>query len=156
MSATLVESLGSFVELDGILLDCSQRVVNADYTDELAESQQSIAEYEAKMFGGEFDANLDTWARLAKSTIKKKGHDQILVETGALRDSLVSVAGPGNVHEIMSRQMRFGTEVGYAMFHQYGTSRMPARPPVGMSEETLDKLVNSVADAIVGKMKLNV
>lgn len=154
MSTLLIEQINSFPEFGGILLDVEQRVVNADYQPELADAAVQIADYEAGMFAGEFDSNGESWAPLKPSTIKRKGHDRILIESGALRESLVHVGGPGNITEVMPRGMLFGADVEYAIFHQQGTSRMPSRPPVGMSEETLDKLVNSVADGTVERMKL--
>ena len=129
------------------------RLINADYELELKTTQQEVADYEAGMFAGEFDSNLNDWPALKPSTIARKGNDRILVETGALRASLVSVGGPGNISATAPRGMLFGTEVEYAIFHQEGTRKMPARPPVGMSEETLDRAVERIADSAVEKMK---
>lgn len=62
--------------------------------------------------------------RLAQSTVERKGFERPLYETGALRDSIEHVV------------MREGNEVvGYvgtndpiAKYHEFGTSRIPARP----------------------------
>jgi phage gpG-like protein len=140
-------------EFETMFHDLETAVSDADYTTTLEECQQDLAEQHAGMFAGEFDSNLNDWATLKPSTIKSKGHDRILVESGALMASLTSVGGPGNIHEVMPRGMLFGTEVEYAHFHQTGTKKMPARPPVGMSEETLDKLCDKIADATVEKLR---
>jgi phage gpG-like protein len=68
-------------------------------------------------------------------------------------ESLVTIGGDGNISETSHRGMLFGTDVEYAIFHQEGTSRMPARPPVGLSETTLQTIVDGVADAAVQSMK---
>ena len=56
------------------------------------------------------------------------GGEQLLVATGALRASLTG-EGSGETTEL---ELRFGTDVPYARFHQYGTSKMPARPFMGI------------------------
>ena len=141
--------IDSLEQMESVFHDIGAALEKADYSDVLKQSQHDLAEQHAEMFAGQYDSNRNAWAPLAASTIKRKGHDRILVETGALRDSLVTIGGPGNVHEAMQRGMVFGTDVEYALFHQTGTSRMPARPPVGMAEETLDKLANRIADRTV-------
>ena len=45
--------------------------------------------------------------------------------TGRLRDSLTRLVGPANKIDRMSAE--FGTDVEYAKFHQYGTTRMAKR-----------------------------
>lgn len=136
-----------------LFADLNQAVQDADYSETLEAFMPRMAEQEAGMFAGEFDSNLEPWAPLKPSTIKRKGHDRILVESGDLRKSLVSVGGPGNISEVAPKGMLFGTDVEYASFLQEGTSRMPARPPVGISVETLDKLCDAVADATIEMLR---
>jgi phage gpG-like protein len=45
--------------------------------------------------------------------------------SGRLKDSLVRLDGPANKIRLMSAE--FGTDVEYAKFHQYGTTRMAKR-----------------------------
>lgn len=49
----------------------------------------------------------------------------IMQATGRLRDSLTRLDGPANQIRLTTAQ--FGTDVEYARFHQYGTTRMPKR-----------------------------
>ena len=147
------ESIDSIDALGGILLDIETRVVNADYVSVLAPFQQDLAEQHAEMFTGQHDANGNAWAPLAESTIKRKGHSRILYESGDLAASLVTVGAAHNISAVAERGSLFGTDVEYAGFLQTGTSRMPARPPVGVSEENITKLTNQIADATVEKMK---
>jgi phage gpG-like protein len=141
--------LNGMSALDSLFADMETRVQDADYTPVLDPFQQTLAEQHAGQFAGEFDSNLDSWAPLKPSTIKRKGHDRILYETGALRASLVTVGGPGNIHEVTPSTLLFGTSDQKALYHQEGTRKMPARPPVGVSEENIDKLVDQIADSTV-------
>lgn len=49
----------------------------------------------------------------------------IMEASGRLRDSLTRLDGPVNKIRLMSAE--FGTDVEYAKFHQYGTTRMAKR-----------------------------
>lgn len=149
----MTEVLDSPEDIKTLFADLGQRVKVADYTEELEGFLPRIAEFEAGMFAGQFDSNLEDWSPLRPATIRRKGDDRILIDAGALRDSLIHVGGPGNIAESAPRGLLFGTNIEYAGFLQEGTSKMPARPPVGMSEEMLDKLCEVVADATVEKMK---
>ena len=59
------------------------------------------------------------WAPLAPSTIKRKGHSSILVETGKLAASTVAISMSGAGIELRS--------IDYGNFHQFGTKYMVAR-----------------------------
>jgi len=67
------------------------------------------------------------WATPAEAD--RKSDPQLLVATGALRASLTNEGAGELAGEL---ELRFGTDVPYARFHQHGTSRMPARPIMGM------------------------
>lgn len=81
-----------------------------------------------------FDAEGPGWAPLSPSTLRRKAGGQIMVETGALRDSLTG--GPGYIETITDFTAVFGTGDRKAVFHQSGTRFMPARPliNVGMQD----------------------
>lgn len=65
------------------------------------------------------------WPRLAQSTIDRKGFERPLFETGALRDSIT--------HNVDSngKEAAVGTDLDYAKYLEFGTSKMPARPFLG-------------------------
>lgn len=65
------------------------------------------------------------WPPLSPVTVARKGHSQILVDTGDLRASLVD---PARAAHTTRQQMTWGTSVPYAAFHQEG-GRIPGRPP---------------------------
>jgi phage gpG-like protein len=68
------------------------------------------------------------WSPLAESTLARKEAGgwpmDPLVRTGDLKASLVD---PGRAADTGPQHMVYGTDVGYAIFHQEGTSRMPQR-----------------------------
>lgn len=96
------------------------------------------------------------WAPLAPSTIAAKGHSNILVDTNRLLNSLTG-PGPDAIRRVEGQrgnyQLVFGTNVEYAVFHDTGTATMPARPAVGFSDETLDKMTDHVLDGAVEQLK---
>ena len=147
------ELYDSIEQVGGVLLDTEMRAQNVNYAEELEAFLPVIAAGEAMAFASQSTPDGSPWAPLAPSTVAKKGHSRILFESGALEASLVNVGGPGNINATACRGLLFGTDVEYAIFHQQGTARMPARPAVGMSEETVDKLAETIADATVEKMK---
>ena len=65
------------------------------------------------------------WPRLAQSTIDRKGFERPLFETGALRDSITH-----NV-DANGKEAAVGTDLDYAKYLEFGTSKMPARPFLG-------------------------
>ena len=139
--------------LGGIFQEMENGFDEADYTEDLSAFLPVLAEDEQEFFLDEKDSSGAKWAPLAKSTIAAKGHDLILYETGHLEASLVSESGPDHVQNVTHRGLKFGTSDEKAGFHQEGTSRMPARPPVGITEDTLDKLVDAVADKAVDTLR---
>lgn len=74
----------------------------------------------------------------------------LMRRTGTLMGSLTSLFGPPNNIEDMSAE--FGTEVEYAKFHQYGTSKMPARKivfePRGFASDLASKAAAYVANGV--------
>jgi phage gpG-like protein len=85
-----------------------------------------------------------TWEELAASTRARKAKSpdptvranagRVLAATGALRRSFTTKGAPGQVLIIEPRFMVFGSSLKRAEWHQRGTSRMPARKPLGFTE----------------------
>ncbi len=101
---------------------------------------KNFYETEEKQFVGQgaFQGN-KMWDRLSPLYADWKfdhfGALPILTLTGALRNSLTIPGAEGNINEITDTSMIVGTNIPYAIYHQKGTSRMPARPPIRLSEE---------------------
>ena len=104
----------------GELADLPSRI-----TSDVATDINALLEQE---FDDEADPYGRAWAPLAESTIKRKGHSQILHETGALRAGTQALAMGGKGIEIVS--------LDYGQYHQSGTGTMPARKilPDGANE----------------------
>ena len=72
----------------------------------------------------------------------------LMIRTGKLLASLSSLFGPPN--SVGMTEAVFGTRVEYAKFHQYGTTRMPARKivfePRGFALDLATKAANYVAN----------
>lgn len=73
-----------------------------------------------------------------------------MIRSGALFNSLVNLAGPENT--IGPKSAEFGTNVEYAKFHQYGTTRMPQRKlvfdPIGFSQDLARRSATYVAHGV--------
>ena len=136
-----------------IFADVEQQIASVDYRPVLEVFQSDIASGEALTFAAQSTPDGDAWPALAPSTVKRKGNSKILFATGSLMASLVNVGGEGNVHSVDSRQLVFGTDVKYAVFHETGTAKFPQCFFVGISDETLQSLVEKIADATVEQMK---
>lgn len=75
----------------------------------------------------------------------------LMIRTGKLMASLTSLFGPPN--NIGMTEATFGTRVEYAKFHQYGTTKMPARKivfePRGFALDLASKAANYVANGTI-------
>ncbi len=84
-------------------------------------------ERETKLnFARETDPDGNPWSALSPSTLKYKRTNSILRETGTLANS---VAGESN-----GTVGRVRISSDYGIWHQTGTSRMPQRKIIGISE----------------------
>lgn len=67
------------------------------------------------------------WAPLSpKYALWRGSPEPILIRTGRLFNSIRNLHGAPNL--ILDHEASFGTNVEYAKFHQYGTTKMPKRP----------------------------
>ncbi|MFB3921597.1 MAG: phage virion morphogenesis protein [Terriglobia bacterium] len=96
-----------------------------------------------------------TWRRSAMSAPPSgRGNTSpLLVRTGALRDSLTRT-GAGHIEEMDEGSLILGTRVPYAMFHQLGTRRMPARPIIVLTGERAQRWSGFVRNVIEQKSLL--
>lgn len=100
-----------------------------------------------ELFGKEFYAeetslfNRAPWVPLSPAYAKRKaeqfGDKPLLRVTDDLLRSFTQQGAAGNVHQISPLSAVFGSNDFKAIFHQAGTSRMPARPP--LAEPDLDR-----------------
>lgn len=142
--------------LGGVYVEIEEAFKAASFVDPLTDFLEVLEEQHGEMFDNERDSNGNGWAELAPSTIAAKGHDTILVDTGKMKASLVGSSGD-SIRDVIAeggnQGLVFGTSDEKAHFHQEGTSRMPARPPVGIEEGKIDLLCNALADLLVEQLK---
>lgn len=86
------------------------------------------------------------WPELAWSTIIQKhalgyGGEKILHRTHDLRESLID---PTIAADRGDKQLVWGSDVPYSGYHQSGTPKMPARPPIDIRVEDRQKLEAAV------------
>lgn len=139
-------------QLGGVFLDVDQAYQNADYSSLFKAETGRLEKSHEQLFASEHSPAGEPWAELSPFTVRKKGHDVILHETGRLGASLFSRTAD-SIRDIGARFLAFGTSVFYSMFHTTGTSRMPRREHVGMNMEQVDGLANRVADDLVRQLK---
>lgn len=75
----------------------------------------------------EVDPDENKWAALSPATLRKKRTRSILRETSILANSISS--------EHSGKKGRVYTNDEKALWHQYGTENMPARPILGINED---------------------
>ncbi|QDV78084.1 phage virion morphogenesis protein [Botrimarina mediterranea] len=144
-------------ELDQFFADLADEFYGTRMRELMESEVAEVEEVERNSFANQTAPNGQAWAPLKPATIKRKGHSRILVETGRLGVSLTQSGHPDAVVEIVDEpgQGGFsrGTAVEYAGYHQKGTKRMPARPPVGVDEEYVDGFAERAADHLVENLK---
>lgn len=144
------------IEVDGAqVLDRSfNRITDkiSDFRDIWPEVQKTFLEIESDQFasGGAKGASGD-WEDLAPSTIEKKGFmgSFKLIESGDLKASVSRKGAKGQIYDPQPLELTLGTSIPYAIYHQRGTKRMPARPVIDLSEESKRKIQKSIQKGLV-------
>lgn len=143
----------SFEELSQFFEAADERLEATDWTPVFRKQLKDFEEYHLFYFEQEVSFQNVPWAQLSPITIAAKGHATILFDTGALKASLT---GPSPdairaiVTDVTTPGFVFGTSVEYAQYHQLGTRRMPARPPVGITEYAIQALSQDIIDHVIG------
>lgn len=84
------------------------------------------------------------YAALAASTVQRRGSAHpILRVTGRLRSKVASIQGNWVGDQII---LELDDQIG--RYHQTGTRRMPARPPVGLSQEAIENAALAFSEAL--------
>ena len=121
-------------EVEILMDELRERAENPE--DLLERVGKTLQERAAHRFetGGEGD-----WPKLAQSSKDKKQrkgwNPEILVATGALRDSYTIRGAGGSIFEISNGRLKFGSSLPYASRHQFGDSRVPKRQVLVVDEE---------------------
>lgn len=94
------------------------------------------------------------WAPLAASTVAEKARKglrpEILQATGRMKESLTRRFDSGHIEELRGPDtLAFGSRVPYAGYHQTGTSRMPRRRPIALTEGDKRRIMKAIQLAMV-------
>lgn len=114
---------GDWTKLQAKLNDISKGKVKDDMEEQLQDSANDLKEAMQQYIKGQ-ESN---WQPLAQATIDKKHDDTILIETGEMVDS-IKVTPQGEDQYVISATGQRNQEI--LKYHEYGTSRMVARPVV--------------------------
>jgi phage gpG-like protein len=142
--------------LGGLMVEVEEAWKHFDWKPFLAnEINAAIERYETGYYEAQADPFGEAWKPLAEYTIRKKGHDTILVDSGRMKGSLTGRTGDSVVdvfQEGMNAGLTRGTSVEYAGYHQTGTKTIPQRAHVGLNEEKADQLAEFAADEAVRQL----
>lgn len=149
-------TLDSFDDLTPLVQSIFDDLQEHPYTEPMSQFATTLEESHAGFFQRSTDPTGQPWPPLSPVTIAKKGHATILVETTHMRESL-KIGQPDNVIDFGSTGggqvfLTFGTSDRKAGYHQFGTSRIPARPFVGVTEKQPTELAEMIADDAVRSM----
>lgn len=104
----------------------------------------TLRQLEGQQFASEGAEGGTAWAPLSPKYAAWKARKfpgrRVLVLTGDLRESLTYETGY-SIADMQPLSLVFGTAVPYAIFHQRGTSRMPARKPINFSKTQKNDIV---------------
>lgn len=145
------------VTMQHALDELTADAMDVHFADLLQEFHGKLEGKHAEGFASAVTPGGQAWPPLRPSTINKKGHATILVETGKLKASLTGRTGD-SIREVVDEGpgragLSFGTDVPYAHFHQDGTLRIPQREHVGASEQTIDEFAEAIADVFTNQLK---
>jgi phage gpG-like protein len=134
----------------------------AGFQESLADQQPALAaiaddfrEMIAQQFASEGRAEGTPWPPLAPATLRRRrGLTPILYQTGALLRSLSEPGATGHVEEIEDYSLTLGSRLPYAVFHQTGTRRLPARPIIVLSGARSERWTEIVRREIEQKAML--
>lgn len=152
MSVPPTEMVDSFTQLGGIYLGIDQQFQAISYKPAMEQTEQDLAAEHAERWPRAVSPDGTPWPALAESTVKRKGHSRILVDTTLLSESVINPEHPQHVREVLDTGLTFGTAVPYGIFHQQGGPKLPRREFLGMNEESVDQVANRVADHAVANL----
>lgn len=93
------------------------------------------------------------WAKLspAYATWKERAHPGLPIGElhGVMKASLVDAFGNSDsIYEVTADTLRIGTRTPYARYFHYGTSKMPARTLIALTEQDKAQMVKIIRDAL--------
>jgi phage gpG-like protein len=114
-------------------------LASADFSEPFAKIVTDIYRIEESIFNSRGRRGGGSWKKLSPVTVRIKGHDTILEDTGDLRDSLTQPNHRYQVLDIQNEHFIFGTSRPYAYVQQRGgsPSMIPPRSFIRFMDEDL-------------------
>jgi phage gpG-like protein len=118
----------------------------ADWREAWPEIEQVFYRIELEQFNTEGSRGGGRWVPLSPAYKKWKEvrypGKPILHLTGRLKRSLSVLGGEDSIRDAQPDSLTLGTKVPYAGYHQRGTSKMPARPPLELTRDDFTKIAS--------------
>jgi len=108
---------------------------------------EAVQAEEQEAFKSEGTTQGQGWAPLKASTLERRGPGKILQQSGRLRDSLTRQTRD-TIIQGKGRRLVIASNVPYAKYHQRGTGRMTARPPMLATK----RMARAVAQAVTKRL----
>lgn len=109
---------------------------------------------EREQFDSEGGHGAGGWAALSGNYAKQKAKEfpgrKILQATGALMESLTTKDAQYGIYEEADAALTLGSALPYAQFHQSGTSYMPARPEIALTDQDRARFINVALRELTG------
>lgn len=96
-----------------------------------------------------------SWKRLKPDTIKRKGHNVILVDQGNLKQSLTEPGAPYQILNMTKTTIEFGSELATAAIHQRGapSRNIPPRPMISFTNRDIGRWSNLLVDHLTRSLR---
>lgn len=137
------------------LIDALTRIdlTLADFRPVWREATKLFYEFEKEAFDSEGRSSaVGQWKPLTRAYAqwkeKKAPGKPILELTGALRASLTRPNARGSIRRVTDEEMLVGSAIPYAVFHQGGTRKMIARPPIALTPEQTRQIEKIIRDTL--------
>jgi len=126
----------------------------ADLSPAFNEIVPMFYEMEAKQFASEGAYGGVIWPKLAEATLKSRNplsSGKIMQLSGRLVGSLIG--GSERIVRVEKLSLELGTAVPYAVYHQRGGGRLPARPLILLPESERKAWMKVIQRYLVTKMR---
>lgn len=115
-------------------------VSKGDFKEAFEQCKDHIEENFWQIFQSAVDSEGNPWPEHAPSTVASMGEHDLLVDTGALLQSMTDTSN----YTISDRYMVASCDLDYAEYQNFGTSNIPAREFMYLRPETMDKIMETI------------
>lgn len=117
-----------------------------DYNPLFDQLAQAVRAETFQGFQREVDPDGVPWKPLKRPRRNSKGRDRILQDKGFMRSSVTAKGARNSFERREHMAMEMGTNIDYAVYHQYGTRFIPVRQFLGVSAALADRMREIAGD----------